>query len=118
MFFTVAAFIFGLLVGSFLNVCIYRLPRGQSIVAPPSHCPACGKTLTFIELIPVISFLWQRGRCRRCKTKISWRYLCLELLTGLLFVILYRHFGWPDVLWQAAFYSVLVVIFLLIWTTS
>ena len=115
MFEIFAAFVLGLFVGSFLNVCIHRLPRGQSIVMPPSHCPACGKTLGFVELIPLVSFCWQRGRCRSCRVKISWRYPGVELLTGLLFAILYRHFGLPEVLWQAVFYSILVAIFFIDW---
>lgn len=77
--------IVGLVIGSFLNVVIYRLPRGESIVKPGSHCPSCGHELRAWELIPVFSFLGQRGRCRQCKSKISWRYPAVELLTGVLF---------------------------------
>ena len=77
--------IMGLLIGSFLNVVIYRVPRGESIVKPGSHCPSCGHVLKAWELVPILSFLVQRGRCRKCRTKISWRYPGVELLTGLLF---------------------------------
>lgn len=105
------AFIYGLFIGSFLNVCIYRLPAGESIVTPPSHCPNCGRRLGARELLPVVSFLWQRGRCRGCGSAIAWRYTLVELATAMLFAVLAWHFGWPDILWQAAFYAVLVVVF-------
>lgn len=75
----------GLLIGSFLNVVIYRLPRGESIAFPGSHCPGCGHFLSPWELIPVLSFIGLKGRCRKCGAKISWRYPLLELLTGLIF---------------------------------
>ncbi|MDP4125821.1 MAG: prepilin peptidase [Bacillota bacterium] len=75
----------GLLIGSFLNVVIFRVPRGESIVTPGSHCPACGHNLRAWELIPVISFLIQKGQCSNCQSPISWRYPMVELLTGGLF---------------------------------
>jgi len=75
----------GLVIGSFLNVVISRLPLGQSISKPRSHCPRCGHFLRPWELIPVISFLCLRGRCGSCKNKISWRYPVVELLTAVLF---------------------------------
>jgi len=75
----------GLLIGSFLNVVIYRVPRGESIVTPGSHCPTCGQALRAWELLPVISFLIQKGKCRNCQSHISWRYPVVELLTGVLF---------------------------------
>ena len=77
----------GLLSGSFLNVVIYRVPRGESIVSPGSHCPACGHNLRAWELVPVISFLIQKGQCRNCRSRISWRYPMVELLTGVLFYL-------------------------------
>jgi len=77
----------GLLIGSFLNVVIYRVPRGESIVSPGSHCPACGHALWAWELIPVLSFLIQKGQCRDCQMPISWRYPFVELLTGILFFL-------------------------------
>ncbi|KLU58575.1 type 4 prepilin-like proteins leader peptide-processing enzyme [Peptococcaceae bacterium CEB3] len=77
--------VIGLLIGSFLNVVIYRLPRGESIAVPGSHCPACGHFLRPWELIPILSFVGLRGRCRQCGAKISWRYPLVELCTGLLF---------------------------------
>jgi len=77
----------GLLIGSFLNVVIFRVPRGESIVTPGSHCPACGHALRSWELLPVISFLIQKGLCRNCRARISWRYPVVELLTGILFFL-------------------------------
>ncbi|HWQ41038.1 MAG TPA: prepilin peptidase [Desulfosporosinus sp.] len=77
----------GLLIGSFLNVVIYRVPRGESIVSPGSHCPNCGQVLRAWELIPVVSFLILKGQCCGCQARISWRYPAVELLTGILFFL-------------------------------
>ncbi|AEF95023.1 Prepilin peptidase [Desulfotomaculum nigrificans CO-1-SRB] len=87
-------FITGLAVGSFLNVCIYRLPLGQSLVTPPSHCPKCNHRLGAGELVPVLSYLMLRGKCRCCGARISPRYPVVELATGLAFVLLVMVFGW------------------------
>jgi len=78
-------FVLGLLFGSFLNVCISRLPRGESIVHPRSHCPQCGATIRWYDNIPLLSWLLLRGRCRECKQAISWRYPLVELAIGLWF---------------------------------
>ena len=83
---TVASGVFGLLIGSFLNVVVYRLPRAMSIARPPSHCPACDAQLSALDNIPVLSWLALRGRCRHCGTPISPRYPVIELVTGVLFV--------------------------------
>ena len=80
-------FILGLIIGSFLNVVIYRLPRGESIVFPPSHCPKCGHKLSALELIPVVSYLILKGKCDECGSPISIRYPLVELGTGLLFLL-------------------------------
>jgi len=85
IFWIVFAFVIGLLFGSFANVVIYRLPQKKSIANPPSACPACSNRLTVIDLIPIISWLFLRARCRKCKTKISGRYPLVELICGLLF---------------------------------
>lgn len=77
----------GLLIGSFLNVVIYRVPRGESPVSPGSHCPVCGDALRAWELLPVLSFLIQKGQCRNCQSRISWRYPLVELLSGILFYL-------------------------------
>jgi leader peptidase (prepilin peptidase) / N-methyltransferase len=87
-------FIMGLAFGSFLNVCIYRLPLGLSVVTPRSACPNCKQGIAFYDNIPVLSWLILRGRCRHCDTKISPRYLMIELLTGVMFVACYWYFGW------------------------
>jgi leader peptidase (prepilin peptidase) / N-methyltransferase len=88
-----AIFLFGLAFGSFLNVCIYRLPRGLSVVAPRSACPNCKEPIAFYDNIPVLSWIVLRGLCRHCKTRISPRYLLIELLTGSLFLACYGYFG-------------------------
>ncbi len=77
--------LFGLLLGSFLNVCIYRWPRDLSVIQPRSACPSCNAQIAWYDNIPVLSFLLLRGQCRGCHTKIGWQYPLVELLTGLLF---------------------------------
>ncbi|MBS3887174.1 MAG: prepilin peptidase [Dethiobacter sp.] len=104
-------FLISLFVGSFLNVCIYRIPRGESVVFPPSACPGCGRRLRPCELIPLLSFFLQSARCRGCGSAVSWRYPGVEFLTALVFTGLFLRFGWPDFLFQAVFYAVLLVIF-------
>jgi leader peptidase (prepilin peptidase)/N-methyltransferase len=88
-----AIFVLGLAFGSFLNVCIYRLPRDLSVVRPRSACPGCDSPIRSYDNIPVLSWLILRGRCRYCKTRISPRYLLVELLTGAIFLACYAHFG-------------------------
>lgn len=82
-----ATFLFGLLIGSFLNVCIYRVPRQESIVFPASHCACCGTPIKHCDLIPVVSFLLLRGKCRSCNCAISARYPLVELATATLLCI-------------------------------
>ncbi|MFA5384738.1 MAG: prepilin peptidase [Eubacteriales bacterium] len=86
-------FVTGLVIGSFLNVCIYRIPRNESIVFPSSHCPVCGNILAPRDLAPLFSYLALKGRCRYCRTSIHWRYPLVELITGLLFIALYCSLG-------------------------
>lgn len=90
---SVIVFIFGAIIGSFLNVCIYRMPLAKSVVWPGSHCPQCEKRIPWYDNVPFISYLLLGGRCRFCKKKISPLYLFVELLTAVVFVIFYRHFG-------------------------
>jgi len=86
-------FVIGSMVGSFLNVCIYRMPEEESIVTPRSHCTHCKKQIFWYDNIPFISYIFLRGKCRFCKKPISMRYLVVELLTALSFFILYLTFG-------------------------
>lgn len=88
-----AMFALGLAFGSFLNVCIYRLPRDLSVVRPGSACPNCKQAIRFYDNVPVLSWLLLRGRCRNCKARISARYLVVELLCAALFLACYAHFG-------------------------
>lgn len=85
----VTIFLFGIVVGSFLNVCIYRLPGGESIVKVPSHCMSCGAQLRWFDLIPLFSWLFLRGKCRRCKAAISVQYPIVEALNGVLWVFVF-----------------------------
>jgi len=86
-------FAMGLVFGSFLNVCIYRMPRGLSVVRPGSACPHCGKAIRFYDNVPVLSWMILGGRCRACKARITPRYAAVELITGLFFLLCYWHFG-------------------------
>jgi leader peptidase (prepilin peptidase)/N-methyltransferase len=89
----IAIFLFGLIIGSFLNVCILRIPLSESVVLPASHCPKCGASIKPYDNIPVVSWLVLAGRCRKCKVRISAMYPMVELATGLLFVACYLVFG-------------------------
>ncbi len=108
-----AAFvIFGLAVGSFLNVCIHRVPRQASIVKPASFCPTCGYVLQWYDNIPVVSYVLLRGRCRQCKTSISIRYPTIEVVTMVIFVLHYVTFGLDIILVpRLLFACVLIVLF-------
>src|SRR3990170_2753748 len=105
------AFVVGAVIGSFLNACIDRLPRGESLMAPPSHCDACGRRLGPLELVPVLSYLAVHGRCRTCRTLMPRRVLWVEAGTGLLFLLVYLRFGSSLAsLPAAAFVSWMVVV--------
>ena len=106
----VAFGLLGLAVGSFLNVCIDRLPRDESILNPPSHCQSCHHRLAAKDLIPVFSYLWLRGRCRYCRASIPRRLLWVELATGGLFAFLYAWYGFSAELGIMAFYTCLFII--------
>lgn len=110
-FFEIAAFIFGACIGSFLNVCIYRIPAGKSIVHPPSACPRCGYAIRFYDNIPILSYLVLRGRCRRCGTSIPLRYPLVEMITGLAAVALFMRFG---LTWATPVYFLFVALLLVI----
>jgi len=102
----------GLAVGSFLNVCIHRVPRGGSIASPPSQCPGCGYRLRWYDNVPVFSYAALRGRCRQCRTPISARYPIVEIMTMLLFVLHLYVFGWTMLMGvRVIFACMLVVLF-------
>ena len=86
-------FILGTVIGSFLNVCIYRIPEGLSIVKPRSRCGTCGQTLTAVDMVPILSWVFLKGKCRTCGAKIAARYPMVEALEGLLFVAVFLKFG-------------------------
>ena len=103
--------IIGLCIGSFLNVCIYRIPKEESIVFPASHCTSCGHELKFYELIPIVSYIFLRGRCIKCKSKISIKYPLIEILNGLLYLLLFIKYGLS---FNFIFYCLLVSLLIVI----
>ncbi len=106
-----SAFVFGAVVGSFLNVCILRIPAGISIVSPPSSCPKCGRRIRWYENIPILGYLFLLGRCAGCKTLISPRYPLVEGLNGLLFVLILHSFGFS---WATPVYFLLAAMLVVI----
>lgn len=111
IYYTIVFFILGSVLGSFYNVVGYRLPKGESIVSPGSHCPNCKHELKPIELIPIFSFLFQGGKCKKCGLKISWFYPIFEFVTGILFSISYLKFGFSvDLIISLTFISMLLII--------
>src|SRR5437588_1887740 len=115
---TVFAFFFGAIVGSFLNVCIWRLPRGKSLVQPPSHCPACEHQLHFWpDMVPLFSQLFSWSRCRYCGARFSWRYFWVEVVTGLAFAAVAYKFSdrpWelaPDLIFVSALIAIAFIDF-------
>jgi leader peptidase (prepilin peptidase)/N-methyltransferase len=98
---------FGAMIGSFLNVCIYRLPRHESVMLPASHCPHCRRRIRPWENIPILSFLLLRGRCAGCRQRISWRYPVVELMAGMLLVLLFHWYGWR---WTFARHAMLLLL--------
>lgn len=107
----IAPFVFGAAIGSFLNVCIYRLPLGLSIVSPPSRCQECGRRVPFYYNIPIISYFMLGGRCAYCKTPLSFQYPFVEALTGAFCAALFVKFGLTPSFWfYFVFVSALIVI--------
>jgi len=103
--------LYGLLIGSFLNVCIYRIPREESIAFPSSHCPNCNTGLKWYDNIPVFSYLTLLGKCRYCGEKISPQYPIIELLNAIIYLIIYSHFGFSlELFFYAIIFSLLIVI--------
>ena len=104
-FWAVMTFVFGCMVGSFLNVCIHRMPLGQSIVSPPSHCPHCNYSIPWYLNIPLVTWFYLRGKCRNCGAPISIRYFLVELLTGVVFLACWVAYGRQSP-WLALIYGV------------
>lgn len=103
-------FVFGAVVGSFLNVCIYRMPLNRSIVFPRSHCPSCSKDIAWFDNIPLLSFLLLKGRCRHCGKPISLRYPLVEFITGSFFLLMGSIYGTqPQAVYYCLFFSLLCV---------
>lgn len=111
-------FIFGITIGSFLNVCIYRIPLGESIVMAPSHCMTCGRKLKWYDMVPVFSWLVLGGKCRNCKSKISVQYPIIESVNGILYVMICAVNGleWSSVLY-CFMASALLVLSIIDWRT-
>ncbi len=103
-------FIAGLCIGSFLNVCIYRIPKNKSITYPPSTCPKCNTPIKIYDNIPVLSYLILRGRCRTCSEQISLKYPLVEFITGLLCVFFFLKFG----LEKIYFYHIMIILYLIV----
>lgn len=93
IFFSIIIFLYGIIIGSFLNVCIYRIPKKENIVTTRSHCMSCGYQLRWYDLIPLFSWLALGGRCRKCKAKISVQYPAIEALNGVLYLIVFLCYG-------------------------
>jgi len=104
-------FVLGLCIGSFLNVCIYRLPESKSIVKPRSMCPNCGTLIHFYDNIPILSYMWLKGKCRHCNARISFRYPVVELLSGLFAAGVFFKYG---ISLEAAVYYVFIATLLVI----
>ncbi len=107
-------FVVSLLIGSFLNVCIFRIPYGQSVVWPGSRCPWCKRSIRWFDNVPLLSFVWLRARCRWCGGKISWRYPLVECLNGVGHLGIVYTFGWtPSAFVYALFFSVLLIVMMI-----
>ncbi|MEG0372255.1 MAG: prepilin peptidase [Clostridium sp.] len=106
----VLVFLIGLILGSFFNVCIYRIPRGESVSFPPSHCSVCNENIKAYDLIPIISYIILRGRCRKCRDKISMQYPIIEFITGVSFLILYLNFGFTVKFFLGALLTTVLII--------
>ena len=118
-FFIIYIFVIGLLLGSFFNVCIYRIPKGESIAFPPSHCTNCNTRLKSLDLVPVLSYIFLGRKCRYCGEKISSRYAIVELLTGLIYAALYIKYGLTfEFLKFAVMVSFLIIIGLIDFDTT
>lgn len=102
--------LFGLIIGSFLNVCIYRIAREESIAFPPSHCTSCGYELKPKDLVPVLSYIFLGGKCRSCKEKISIKYPLIEILNAVLYLLIYLKFGFTLSLFKFCLFASLLIV--------
>lgn len=108
---TILITLYGLIIGSFLNVCIYRIPKEESISFPPSHCGSCDKKINWYYNIPVFSYIALKGRCRACKSKISIQYPLIEALNAIIYIMLFKSFGMGiDFIFLALIMSMLIVV--------
>ncbi|WP_346888060.1 prepilin peptidase [Clostridium sp. UBA1056] len=107
-------FLYGIVIGSFLNVCIYRIPNNESLISPPSHCGNCNTRLKWKDLIPIGSYLWLKGKCRYCHSKISIRYPLVEGLTGILLVGVYLRYGMSVNFFKYSLLTIFLIVIALI----
>lgn len=107
----VSIFMLGLVIGSFLAVCIHRIPQGRSVVTPRSACPACGTQIAWYDNVPLLSFLWLRGQCRACRRGIPLRYPLIEMVNGLGYLLVVWKFGMT---WETLVYAGLMSVFLVV----
>jgi len=108
---TTIFFIYGLFIGSFLNVCIYRIPAGISIIKPPSSCGSCGHILNYIDMLPVINYIINKGKCRYCKAHYSIQYPLIEMLNGILYSLVVLKYGFS---WNSVIYCILISLLIVI----
>jgi leader peptidase (prepilin peptidase) / N-methyltransferase len=113
-FYVAVASLAGLLIGSFLNVCIYRLPRDLSVITPRSFCPRCGVPISWYDNVPLFSYLRLRGRCRACSQLVGWRYPLVEATTAVLFALVVGEYGWTLVALKWCVFDALLIA--LFWT--
>ncbi len=114
LFIGIVTFILGLCVGSFLNVCVYRIPAEKSIVRPPSSCPSCGRKLEAVDLVPVLSYIILKGKCRYCKSPISIQYPFVEFITGVIWLATFLRYGISiETLALIFLFSILIPVFLI-----
>ena len=107
---TILIITLALLIGSFLNVCIYRIPKGESIAFPASHCMSCGKNLKAIDLVPVLSYVFNKGKCRYCSSKISLQYPIVESLNAIVYFMLFNKYGLTFTFVEYAVLSSLLIV--------
>ena len=106
----ILSFIAGSIIGSFLNVVISRTPQNQSIISPRSHCPKCKSFIPFYYNIPIVSFIFLNGKCKQCKEKISWQYISVEIITGILFVFSFSKFSLSEAILLNIVFCCLIII--------